>query len=311
MSFPRIYLIDSSIYIFRAWYVYDTGITDCDGRPANAVFGFSDFLFQLMRQTGAQLLACAFDSSQTDSYRKALYPQYKANREPAPDELKYQFSKCRDFCNAVGIANYGSARYEADDIIGSLAHHYREQGYAITVVSADKDLAQLVTGEHDQWWDFARGTQLNQHGVRKHFGVWPHQIADMLALSGDKVDNIPGIPGVGYTTAARLLHKFESLEALLANPEHIGAMKFRGAPRIQALVAKHLGMLPLNKLLTTVVTDMDFADPPDVTWRGLDHGAFDLIAEQLTFSKAFCQRWRDLGVTPDPSPGGLPATKSD
>ena len=294
MTFPRIYLIDSSIYIFRAWYVYDASITDLDGRPANAVFGFSDFLFQLMRQTKSRLVACAFDASQTDSYRKGLYPLYKANREPAPEELKYQFSQCRDFCRAVGIAEYGSDRFEADDIIGSLAHHYREQGYAITVVSADKDLTQLVTGEHDQWWDFARGTLLNQHGVRKHFGVWPHQIADMLALSGDKVDNIPGIPGVGYTTAARLLHKFESIEGLLANTDNISAMKFRGAARIQSLVAQHMNMLPLNKQLTTVVTDMDFSDPPDVNWRGINPQAFDAIARQLTFSKAFYQRWIDL-----------------
>ena len=185
--------------------------------------------------------------------------------------------------------------------------NYREQGYAITVVSADKDLAQLVLGEDDQWWDFARGTLLNQHGVRKHFGVWPHQIADMLALSGDKVDNIPGIPGVGYTTAARLLQKFNSLEHLLANPQDIAAMKFRGAARIQTLVAQHLHMLPLNKQLTTVVTDMDFPEPPDLNWRGIDNQAFEVLAEQLTFSKPFCQRWLELGNLPAAEPNPLSA----
>jgi 5'-3' exonuclease len=258
------------------------------------VFGFSDFLFQLMRQTRASHVACAFDASQTDSYRRGLYPAYKANREPAPDALKYQFARCREFCRAVGIPEFGSDRFEADDIIGSLAHHYRGQGYAVTVVSADKDLAQLVHGEHDQWWDFARGTVLNQHGVRKHFGVWPHQIADMLALSGDKVDNIPGIPGVGYATAARLLHKFENLEGLLANVPAIAAMKFRGAARIHALVSQYLHILPLNKRLTTVVTDMAFSEPPDLSWRGVNAALLESLAEQLTFSHVFCQRWFDL-----------------
>lgn len=292
---PRVYLVDSSIYIFRAWHVYDAGILDRDGRPANAVFGFGDFLFQLLRQTKAAHVACAFDTSQTDSYRKSLYPSYKANREPAPDELRYQFSRCRDFCRAVGIAEFGSDRFEADDIIGSLAHKYREQGFAVTVVSADKDLAQLVRGDHDQWWDFARGMVLDRHGVRKHFGVWPHQIADMLALSGDKVDNIPGIPGVGCATAARLLHKFENLEGILANVSAIASMKFRGAARIQTLVKEHLHLLPLNQRLTTVVTDIaDFMEVPDLSWRGVNAELLHALAEQLSFSRSFCQRWLDL-----------------
>jgi 5'-3' exonuclease len=296
MQPPRVYLIDSSIYIFRAWYTFDASILDRDGRPANAVFGFGDFLLQLLRQTKAAHLACAFDSSQTDSYRKSLYPAYKANRAPAPDELRYQFARCREFCRAVGIAEFGSARFEADDIIGSLAQRYRERGYAVTVVSADKDLAQLVRGEHDQWWDFARGVRLDTHGVRKHFGVWPQQIADMLALSGDKVDNIPGIPGVGYTTAARLLHKFDNLDGVLANVAGIAAMKFRGAARIQALVKAHLHLLPLNQRLTTVVTDMaEFVDAPDLRWRGVDQTALAALAEQLAFGTAFRQRWLDLG----------------
>jgi 5'-3' exonuclease len=294
MSLPRIYLIDASIYIFRAWHTYDTTITDRDGKPCNAVFGFSDFLYQLIHQKKPQFIACAFDSTQTNSYRRELYPAYKANREPAPEELKYQFAMCRSFCKAVGIPEFGSDRYEADDIIGSLAHHFRQQGFAITVVSADKDLAQLITGEEDQWWDFARSNLLDAHGVKQHFGVRPQQIADMLALSGDKVDNIPGIPGVGYTTAAKLLQRYECVEHILENIEKIAEMKFRGATRVQALLAKHHHILPLNKLLTTVVTNMDFDAPPDLNWRGVDNAAFALITEHLALSRALHQRWFSL-----------------
>jgi DNA polymerase-1 len=294
MALPRIYLIDASIYIFRAWHTYDTAITDRDGKPSNAIFGFSDFLYQLVQQKKPKSIACAFDSTQTNSYRRELYPAYKANREPAPEQLKYQFAMCRAFCRAVGIPEFGSDRYEADDIIGSLAHHYRKQGFAITVVSADKDLAQLITGEEDQWWDFARSNLLDAHGVKQQFGVRPQQIADMLALSGDKVDNIPGIPGVGYTTAAKLLQKYECIEHILENIDKIAEMKFRGASRVQALLAKHHHILPLNKLLTTIVTTLQFDNSPDLNWRGIDNAALDLITEHLALSRALQQRWFNL-----------------
>ena len=294
MPLPRAYLIDSSIYIFRAWYVYDDSITDSLGNPSNAVFGFSDFLYQLIRQKQPQYMACAFDSAQTDSYRKQLFPEYKANREPAPEELKVQFAHCRNFCSAVGIANFSSERYEADDIIGSLARRLRDQGMAVTIVSADKDLAQLVVGEEDAWWDFARGNVLNSRGVEKQFGVRPDQIADLLALTGDKVDNIPGIPGVGYTTASRILQKFPSVEAVLDNIEEIAAMKFRGATRVQALVNAHKEMLPVNKLLTTVVTDMDFDEEPNLSWNGINAEALREISDLLALSDTMHQRWLNL-----------------
>lgn len=294
MPLPRAYLIDSSIYIFRAWFVYDDSITDSNGNPSNAVFGFSDFLYQLIRQKKPEFIACAFDSSQKDSYRKGLYPEYKANRDPAPEELKVQFQHCRNFCRAIGIPDFASERYEADDIIGSLAHRLRKQGFAVTIVSADKDLTQLVLGEEDAWWDFARGNVLNSHGVEKHFGVRPEQIADMLALTGDKVDNIPGIPGIGYTTASRILQKFPSVEDVMANVEQISNMKFRGSTRIQALVNAHKEMLPLNKLLTTIVTDMDFDDEPDLCWNGINEDALSEISELLALSDAMHQRWLNL-----------------
>ena len=294
MTQSRVYLVDSSIYIFRAWHIYDSTITDRSGRPANAVFGFSDFLYQLLSQTRTRHLACAFDAAQTSSYRKELNPQYKANREPAPEALRQQFGRCRELCRALGILEFGSNRFEADDIIGSLAARYRSRGFAITVVSADKDLTQLITGDHDQWWDFARGTVLNQHGVHKVFGVRPAQIADMLALSGDKVDNIPGIPGVGYATAAKLLQKYASVESILENAGRIAEMKFRGAARVQALLASHRHLLPLNKQLTTVVTDMDFPELPDPDWREIDTGMFATLAAELSLSQAFQQRWLRL-----------------
>ncbi|MES2603604.1 MAG: 5'-3' exonuclease H3TH domain-containing protein [Pseudomonadota bacterium] len=294
MTLPRVYLVDASIYIFRAWHTYEPSITDREGRPVNAVFGFSDFLYQLVKRVQPRHIACAFDASQRLSFRKEIYPEYKANRVPAPEELKHQFAMCKAFCRSVGIAEFDSERYEADDIIGSLAHRFRQQGHPITVISADKDLTQLVVNEHDRWWDFARDTELDAHGVKRHFGVLPGQIADMLALSGDKIDNIPGIPGVGYATAAKILQKYATIEAILANQEHIAAMKFRGAVRVQALLNAHRHMLPRNKLLTTVATDMEFATPPQLRWLGVDTTAFSAYNDQLGFKGAMQQRWLHL-----------------
>lgn len=294
MSLPRVYLIDSSIYIFRAWHIYDSSIRDCEGKPANAVFGFGDFLYQLVRQKRPQHIACAFDSSQTESYRRELFPAYKANREPAPEDLKRQFEWCREFCRAVGIPEFGSARYEADDILGSLAKRYREQGFAITVVSADKDLTQLVTGEEDRWWDFARGNVLDAQGVKQQFGVHPHLIADMLAISGDKIDNIPGVPGIGYSTAAKILQKYAGIESVLANLALVGEMKFRGAVRAQAQLRAHAHLLPLNKQLTTVFTGMEFPADLDLTWHGVDVAGLAQLGERLALSQAMQQRWHRI-----------------
>lgn len=292
----RAYLIDSSIYIFRAWHVYDDSIADIHGNPANAVYGFTEFLYQLMREKQPEYIACAFDAHQTNSYRCEIYPEYKANRPPAPEELITQFRYCREFCRTLGIAEFASNRFEADDIIGTLASRLRNEGFDITIVSADKDLTQLVLGERDAWWDFARGNVLNHKGIEKHFGVTPALIADMLALSGDKVDNIPGIPGVGYKMASNLLKKFHGIEAVLENIEQISKMKFRGSARIQNLLEEHQHLLPTNKRLTEIVTNAVFDNHENhIRWQGIpDEDAFHALFDQLNVSQQRRQKWLSL-----------------
>lgn len=292
----RAYLIDSSIYIFRAWHVYDDAIADVQGNPTNAVYGFTEFLYQLFQQKQPEYIACAFDAHQTNSYRCEIFPEYKANRPPAPEELIVQFRYCREFCRAMGIPEFGSNRFEADDIIGTLANRLRNEGFDITIVSADKDLTQLVLGERDAWWDFARGNVLNAKGVEKNFGVRPEQIADMLALSGDKVDNIPGIPGVGYKMASNLLKKYHTIEDILENIEHISKMKFRGSARIQNLVEEHQQLLPTNKRLTEIVTDAVFDNHENhIRWQGIpDEDIFHELLDKLNVSDQRRQRWLQL-----------------
>ena len=292
----RAYLIDSSIYIFRGWHVFDDAITDIDGNPSNAVYGFTEFLYQLFEQRQPEYIACAFDAHQTNSYRREIFSEYKANRPPAPDELKAQFRYCREFCRAMGIAEFGSNRFEADDIIGTLATRLRNEGFDITIVSADKDLTQLVLGEKDAWWDFARSNVLNYKGVEKQFGVKPEKIADLLALAGDKVDNIPGIPGVGYKMASNLLSKFNDVNDIIENIENISKMKFRGSARVQNLVKEHQQLLPTNKRLTEIVTDAVFDNhDQNILWQGIpDETIFHKLFDQLNVSDQRRKRWLQL-----------------
>jgi len=290
----RAYLIDSSIYIFRGWHVYPEHMTDSEGNPSNAVYGFTEFLHELIRLEQPEYIACAFDAKQTNSYRREIFPDYKANRPPAPEELKRQFKHCRDFCRAAGIADFSSNRFEADDIIGTLATRLREDGYAITILSADKDLAQLIK-PGDIWWDFARNKIMHYRDVEKTFGVIPELIADLLALSGDAIDNVPGIPGIGYKMASNLLKKYPGVEHVVENSDKIAKMKFRGSARIQRLVQEHKHMLPMTKQLTTIVTDAEFQGPKqDLRWYGIDEIAMQTMFERLDAGPGRRQRWFSL-----------------
>lgn len=262
----RLYLIDSSIYIFRAWFILPSSITNSEGDAVNALYGFADFLAQVLEQTSATYIVCAFDQSLGSSARNAIYPPYKANRDPAPLELKKQFAWCQALCDQIGIAQFARAEYEADDIIGTLAATASKADFRTTILSADKDLAQFI-GEHDEYWNFAKKERLDARGIEKRFGINASQIADMLALCGDKVDNIPGIPGVGQATAARLLKKWGNLERLFENREAVADMKFRGSARVAQLLSEHEDTVRLARQLTGLLPVDDLPTKPSMLKR--------------------------------------------
>jgi len=197
------YLIDASVYVFRAYYSMPDDMVDGNGNPVNALYGFCRFLGDFMEQVTPEYVAVLFDESLTESFRTEIYPLYKANREPAPADLKRQFEQCRRFVRALGVMEHSSPVYEADDLIGTLVHHGRRNGRPSTIVTRDKDLTQLL-GKEDVFWDFAGKGKLRYEQIADSFGVCPEQIADFLALAGDAVDNIKGVPGVGKKTATML-----------------------------------------------------------------------------------------------------------
>ena len=286
----RLYLVDSSIYIFRAWHTLPDSVVDPEGRPINAAYGFAEFLLQLLEQTRASTLVCAFDLSLGQALRNEIFPDYKANRPPAPPELKHQFERCREIAAAFGLWQHASPQYEADDIIGTLASMAREHGTDCTFVTADKDLTQFV-GERDVFWNFARNERHDWHSIKKRFGVWPTQIADMLALSGDKVDNIPGIPGVGQTTAARLLTRWKTLDALFDNTAKVSEMKFRGAARVATLLPEYESVVRLSRQLTGLLPVPDLpASVSELRRQSVDHAEATRVLTGLGFSERRTER---------------------
>ncbi len=288
----RAYLIDSNIYVFRAWHAYPVQLRDEQGRALNAVHGFAEFLVRVLEDVGTHQVALAFDVPQAEPYRRGIYPAYKAHRPPPHPELRPQFELCRAFAEGLGLPVHVSDRYEADDVLGTLAARLRAEGFAITLLTADKDLAQLLQGQ-DRWWDHGRGTVLDARGVERVFGVPPELIADLLAITGDAVDNIPGVPGIGRTIAARMLRKWGGLDGVLANLHAIGAQKFRGAPRAQRLMLEHEATVRLARRLTGIVCDIPLGQA-GTRWRPAAREQIEPLFEALRLPPRLRQRWDEL-----------------
>jgi DNA polymerase-1 len=248
------YLIDASVYVFRAYYSMPEDMVDDAGNPINALYGFCRFIGDFMERVTPEFVAVAFDESLTESFRTEIYPEYKANRDPAPPELKRQFEQCRRYVRGLGVMELGSPRYEADDLIGTLVEHGRRHGRPSTIVSRDKDLTQLLR-EEDVFWDFAGKGKLRYDEIAGSFGVRPEQIADFLALAGDAVDNIKGVPGVGKKTAEKLLQHFGSLEAIYENLHRVHEVNVRGARTLGAKLDTHRDAAMLARQLTGIACD--------------------------------------------------------
>ena len=254
MTQPTLHLVDASMYVFRAWHSMPDEFHDADGWPTNAVHGFARFLLELLERERPRHIAIAFDEALDSCFRNAIYPAYKANRDPAPPELRRQFAWCKALCKAVGLVTLAHTDYEADDLIGTAVHAGRRDGFRSIIVSADKDLSQLLQADDEQY-DFAKAVRWKADGVKARHGVHAHQIADYLALTGDAVDNIPGISGIGAKSAAVLLAHFESLDALLARIDEVPFLRLRGAAGMATRLREQREHALLWRQLTTIALD--------------------------------------------------------
>ena len=293
---PVLYLVDASVFIFRAYYSVPVEFVDREGNPVNAVHGFARFLGDLLERESPARIAVAFDESLEQSYRNEIYPEYKANRDPAPPELKRQFALCREVVRALGVAEYGSSRYEADDIIGTLAYLARREGQAVTIVSRDKDLTQLVSAV-DIYWDAVADVRYGYGDIEERFGVIPERMADFLALMGDAVDNVPGVPGVGRKTAATLLKHFDTLEGVFENLDAVAKLKFRGASFVAQSLREHREAAFLSRRLTGIACDMPLAaQEDDLVRRAPDLAAMDEFYEALGFGRMLREQARRIAA---------------
>jgi 5'-3' exonuclease len=291
---PTAHLVDGSLYVCRAYFAPMPDIAGADGASVVAVHGFTRFLLDLVERTQPTHIAVAFDESLTTSFRNDIYPAYKAHREPAPADLMQQFAFCKDVAAALGVTVLSDARYEADDLIGSALMALRMEGFRGVIVSADKDFGQLI-GTEDEQWDPQRNQRWDAHGVKARLGVRPDQVADYLALTGDNVDNIPGVPGIGPKTAAILLQHFGTLDALLERAEEVAFLRMRGAAAAALRLREHRESAKLSRLLSVIALDAPVPlAPADYARRAIDLAALEDLFERLRFGPLTRARVRAL-----------------
>lgn len=280
------YAIDASYYVFRAWFSIPDDMRDHQGNAVNALYGFTRFLGDFLEHTRPEFVAVAFDTALETCFRNDIYPDYKANRDPAPEELKLQFDRCREVTRALGCREFASPRFEADDIIGTLVHRMRAQGLRSTILSRDKDLLQLLDAG-DALWDFTGGKKTAYKDVRGRFGVTAEQMVDYLALAGDSVDNIPGVPGVGPKTAAALLDHFGDLDSLYARLDEVAAVNVRGAAKLGLRLDTHRDHAMVSRRLTRIKIDVPLDDVPEAAGHeSLKRAAPDMDELNRLFDRA-------------------------
>ncbi|MGR3815115.1 MAG: DNA polymerase I [Cognatishimia activa] len=269
----HLHLIDGSAFIFRAYHALPPLTRKSDGLPIGAVAGFCNMLHRYVEgNTGPDApthVAVIFDHS-GKSFRNDLYDQYKANRPPAPEDLRPQFPLTRDATRAFNIACKEIEGFEADDIIATLACQARDAGGRCTIISSDKDLMQLV-GDGVEMLDAMKNKRIDSDGVVEKFGVGPDRVVDVQALAGDSVDNVPGAPGIGVKTAALLINEYGDLTSLLNRAEEIKQPKRRQTlidNRAQIELSRQLVQLDCEMELDFSLESLEVQDPEPETLLG-------------------------------------------
>jgi DNA polymerase-1 len=259
----HLYLIDGSGYLFRAYHALPPLTRKSDGLPVGAVSGYCNMLWKLLEDMKGweqpTHLAVVFDKSEV-TFRNKIYPQYKAHRPPAPEDLIPQFPLVRDATRAFGVACVEEGGFEADDLIATYTRQAKEAGARVTIVSSDKDLMQLVEDGVVQLLDTMKNKRIGTAEVLERFGVTPDKVVEVQALAGDSVDNVPGVPGIGVKTAAELLGIYGDLETLLKRAGEIKQPKRRETLLANAENARiSLRLVTLDRNATITVPLEDFA----------------------------------------------------
>ncbi|MEZ8693395.1 DNA polymerase I [Vibrio splendidus] len=253
-------LIDGSSYLYRAFHAYPGTMSNGD-IPTNAVYGVVNMLRSMMRQFASDRIAVIFDAK-GKTFRDDMYPEYKANRPPMPDDLRCQIEPLHNVIRAMGLPLISIPGVEADDVIGTLASQASAMGMPVLISTGDKDMAQLVD-DNVTLINTMTNVVMDREGVIEKFGIPPELIIDYLALMGDKVDNIPGIPGVGDKTATALLQGIGSIEKLYQNLDDIAALGFRGSKTMAKKLADNKDNADMSYQLATIKLDVELEETPE------------------------------------------------
>lgn len=283
-----VYLVDASIYIFRSYFsIPDTFVTK-SGDAVNAVYGYTGFLCDLLERSPAYI-SCAFDESLNTCYRNDIYPDYKANRDLPDANLEFQLQQCQRITRLLGLHHLSLTDFEADDIIGTLHAKFASDRPAI-IVTRDKDLGQLL-GDDDLLWDFAADEYAGPAEVQQKFGVACHQIADYLALAGDTVDNIPGAPGIGAKSAAKLLVHFGDIDALYQRLDEMETIGLRGAARARQSLIDNEPNVRIFQQITRIKCDIDMVvQLEDLTPGSAPAAELTAFCEEMNFGNKLRER---------------------
>ncbi|MDH3411458.1 MAG: DNA polymerase I [Gammaproteobacteria bacterium] len=273
----KLLLVDGSSYLYRAFHAMPS-LNNSKGEQTGAVYGMTNMLRRLLREYSGHHMAVVFDAP-GKTFRDDIYPEYKANRPPMPDELVAQIEPIHEIVRALGIPLLQVQGVEADDVIGTLAERARDAGFEVVISTGDKDMAQLVD-KKVRIENTMDGGTLDPEGVKKKFGVAPSQMVDYLTLVGDSVDNIPGVPKVGPKTAAKWLESYRTLDEIVANA---GEIKGKVGENLRA----SLEQLPMSKELVTINRDVDLEIEPD----DLAVLAPDLAALREWYSRLEFKTW--------------------
>ncbi len=256
---PHLYLVDGSSYIFRAYHRLPP-LTNRHGQPAGAVYGYTTMLWKLAdglnKADGPTHMAVILDASE-QTFRNEMYDGYKAHRPPPPEDLVPQFPLIRTATRAFSIPCIEEAGLEADDIIACYVTAARNAGWKVTIVSSDKDLMQLVFDHEVDMLDTMNDRRITEASVIEKFGVGPDKVGDVLALMGDSVDNVPGVPGIGPKTASLLIQQFGDLETVLASTDQITK------PKLKQSLIDHADAARLSRELVRLVCDANLPEPLD------------------------------------------------
>ena len=245
--------MDGSSYLFRAYHALPK-LSSSRGEPTGAIHGVLNMLQKLAAEEDTAHFVVVFDAP-GKTFRDELYPEYKANRDAMPDDLKAQVEPLLETIPAMGLPLLRVEGVEADDVIGTLCRQGMAAGMEVLVSTSDKDMAQLVT-DGVTIVNTMTGTVMDRDGVKEKFDVWPEQIVDWLALVGDSSDNIPGVPRVGAKTAAKWLNEYESAEDIIENADAL-------AGKVGESLRENVDQLRLSQELATIRQDVDLSQGPD------------------------------------------------